>query len=66
LVINVNEGKIEGRVEVTGTPGGRRKKLVDGLKNRMQEIERGTRFVGNELLKRLWTCRETDCRVSGH
>jgi hypothetical protein len=34
LFINVIEGKVEGRIEVTGRGGRRRKKLLDDLKKK--------------------------------
>jgi len=65
LLQRVIEGKIKGRIEVTGRRGRRRKKLLDGLKER-----RGYSHLKEEALdrsmwtdrfgKRLWTCRKTD------
>jgi hypothetical protein len=60
----VIEGKLEGRIEMTGRRGKRRKQLLDDLEQKkILEIERGsTRShpVENSLWKRLWTCRKTD------
>jgi hypothetical protein len=55
LLKHVMEGKLEGRIEMTGRRGRRRKQLL--------EIERGsTRShpVENSLSKRLRTCRKAD------
>jgi hypothetical protein len=53
----VIEGKLEGRVEMTGRRGRRRKQLLDDLKeNKILEIERGStrsHSVENSLWKRL-------------
>ena len=58
------EGKVEGRIEVTGRRGRRRTRIPDGLKEkRILEIEIGStrsHSVENLLRKMLWTCRETD------
>jgi hypothetical protein len=40
LLKHVIEGKIEGRTEVTGRRGRRRKQLMDDLKERILEIKR--------------------------
>jgi len=50
---------------VTGRRGGRRKQLLDDLreKRKILELETGSarsRSVETELWKRLWTCRKTD------
>jgi len=55
-------------MEVTIRRGGRRKQLLVELKEKetILEIERGSsrsHCVENWLLKRLWTCRETDTRI---
>jgi hypothetical protein len=39
LLKHVSEGKIEGRIEVTGRRGRRRKQLLDDLKENYMEIE---------------------------
>jgi hypothetical protein len=66
LLTHVIERKIEGRIEVTGRGGKRRKQLLDDLKEKkILEIERGsTRShpVENSLWKRLRTCHKTDYR----
>jgi hypothetical protein len=59
------EGKIEGRIKVTGRRGIRRKQLLVGLKKTggYCKIERGStrsHSVGNSLWKRLWTCRNAE------
>jgi hypothetical protein len=61
----VIEGKLEGRIEMTGRRGIRRKQLLDNIKekNKILEIEKGsTRShpVEKSLWKRLRTCRKTD------
>jgi hypothetical protein len=59
LLKHITEGKIEGRIEVTGRRGRRRKHLLDDIK----EKERGStalQSVQNSLSKKLWTCRKTD------
>jgi hypothetical protein len=63
----VIEGKLEGRIEMMGRRGRRRKQLLDDLKEKILEIERGsTRShpVENSLWKRLRTCRKTDYRMN--
>jgi hypothetical protein len=65
LLKHVIEGKLEGRIEMTGRRGRRRKQLLEGKEN-ILEIERGsTRShpVENSLWKRLRTCRKTDYRM---
>jgi hypothetical protein len=59
----VIEGKLEGRIEMPGRRGRRRKQLLDDLKVKILEIERGsTRShpVENSLCKLLRTCRKTE------
>jgi hypothetical protein len=62
LVKHVIEGKLEGRIEMTGRRGRRRKQLLDDLKERRRYWK-----VKEEALDRtiwrtwLWTCRKTDC-----
>jgi hypothetical protein len=60
----VIEGKLEGRIEMTGRRGKRRKQLLDDLKEeKILEIERGStrsHRVETSLWKRLRTCRKTD------
>jgi hypothetical protein len=56
----VIEGKLEGRIEMTGRRGRRRKQLLDDLKGKEKilEIERGStrsHTVENSLWKRLQT-----------
>jgi hypothetical protein len=58
LLKHVIEGKIEGRIEMTGRRGRRRKQLLDDL----EKTERGStrsHSVENSLSKRLWICRKT-------
>ena len=61
----VIEGKIKGRIEVTGSRGRRRRKILDDLKERRgySSFEGGSsrsHYVERSLWKRLWTCRKTD------
>jgi hypothetical protein len=63
----VREGKLKGRIEMTGRRGRRRKQLLNDLKENILEIERGSNrshCVENSLWKRLRTCRKTDCRMN--
>jgi hypothetical protein len=65
LLKHVIEGKIEGRIEVTGRRGRRRKQLLDDLKEKkkywdlkekaLDRILCGTRF------EQVMTSRKTDC-----
>jgi hypothetical protein len=67
LLKHVNEGKIEGRIEVTGRRGRRRKQLLDDLKENYMEIEREStrsQSVENALWKRLWTCQKTENSIN--
>jgi len=63
LLQRVNEGKIKGRIEVTGRRRRRRRKLLDDLKARRgHSFEGGSSrspYMENSLWKRLWTCRKT-------
>jgi GR25 family glycosyltransferase involved in LPS biosynthesis len=64
LLKDVIEGKIRGRIDLTGRRGKRSKQLLDDLKEkrRILEIERGcTRSHCVEYLigKRLWASRAT-------
>jgi hypothetical protein len=69
LLKHVIEGKIEGRIEVTGRRGRRRKQLLGDLKGmRIVEIERGStrsNSVETLLWKRLSTCRKADYEMNG-
>jgi len=54
------EGKIEGKMEVTGIRGRKRKKLLDDLKEKrgywkLKEGRTRWQSVENSLWKRLWT-----------
>jgi hypothetical protein len=64
LLQRVMEGKIKGGIEVTGRGGKRRRKLLDGLKERrgysFEGGSSGSHCVESSLWKRLWTCRKTD------
>jgi hypothetical protein len=68
LLKHVIEGKLEGRIEMTGRPGKRRKQLLDDLKEKrgywkLRESIR-SHCVENSLWKRLRTCRKTDYRMN--
>jgi hypothetical protein len=64
----VIEGKLEGRIEMTGRRERRRKQLLDDLKVKRRywklKEEALDSTVENSLWKRLWTCRKTDCRMN--
>jgi hypothetical protein len=59
-----NEGKIEGRIKVTGRRGKRRKQLLDDLKEKRGhwklKEEALYRTAENSLFKRQETCYKTD------
>ena len=68
LLKHVTEGKIEGRIEVIGRRGGRRKQLLDDLKGKEMIMKIKTRSirsqsVENSLGRRLWSCPKRDDRV---
>jgi len=64
LLQRVIEGKIQGRIEVTGRQERRRRKLLDDLKERrgysLEGEGSGSHYVESSLWKRLWTCRKTN------
>jgi hypothetical protein len=68
LLKHVIEGKLEGRIEMAGRRGRRRKQLLDDLKEKRRycklKEEALDRTVENSLWKRLRTCRKTDCRMN--
>jgi hypothetical protein len=60
LLKRVIEGKIGGRMEVTGIQGRKRKKLLENLKEKrgywkLKEGRTRSQSVENSLWKRLWT-----------
>ena len=66
LLQRVIEGKIKGGIEVTGRRGRRRRKLLDDLKERrgychLKEEALDRTMWRTRFLRRLWTCRKTDC-----
>jgi len=62
---HVTEGKIEGKIELTGRGGRRRKQLLDGLKDKGEYFNlKWKHYVENSLWKKLQTCRKTDCRMN--
>jgi hypothetical protein len=69
LLKHVIEGKIEGRIEMTGRRGRRHKQLLDNLKDKRGYWKlRGdtkSHSVENSLWKRLQTYRKTDKRMNG-
>jgi hypothetical protein len=69
LLKHVIEGKLEGRIEMTGRRGRRRKQLLDDLKEKRrywklkdEALDRPS--LENSLWKRLRTCRKTDYRMN--
>jgi hypothetical protein len=64
----VIEGKLEGRIEMMGRRGRRRKQLLDDLKEKGRywklKEEALDRTVENSLWKRLRICSKTDCRMN--
>jgi hypothetical protein len=69
LLKHVIEGKLEGRIEMTGRRGRRRKQLLDDRK----ENKRFCKLKEEALDRTLWrtrfgralqTCRKTDCRMN--
>jgi hypothetical protein len=64
LLQRVIEGKIKGKIEVTGRRGRKRRKLLDDLRERrgyshLKESAR-SHYVESSIWKRPWTCRKTD------
>ena len=59
------EGKIEGRIEVTGRQGRRCKLLLDDLKERKGywKLKDEALDLNLRFWKRLWTCRKRDYRT---
>jgi hypothetical protein len=58
-LLHVVEGKVEGKIEVSGSRGRGSKQLLGDEK--VMETERGSTrspFMENWLWKRLWTCRK--------
>jgi hypothetical protein len=62
LLKHVIEGKIEGKIEVTGRRGKRHKQLLYDLKKKRGSTR--SHSVENSLWKRIWTCRKTDYRMN--
>ena len=67
LLKHVIEGKIEGRIEVTGRLGRRREQLLDDVKEtrgcwKLKEEALDRTVWRNGFRKRLGTCRKADCR----
>ena len=64
LLQRVIEGKIKGGIEVTGSRGIKRRKLLDDVKERRGyshlKEEALDHYVESSIWKRLWTCRKTD------
>jgi hypothetical protein len=56
-------GKVEGKIEMMGRQGRRRKQLLDDLKENRRGSTR-SQTVENSLWKRLRTCRKIDCRMN--
>jgi hypothetical protein len=66
LLKHVIEGKIEGRVEIKGRRGRRRKQLLDELKEKRRywKLKALDRSVENSLWKGLRTCRKTGYKMN--
>jgi hypothetical protein len=62
LLQRVIEGKIKGRIEMTGRRGRKRRKLLDDLKERRRysHLKEETLDRTMWIWKRPWTCRKTD------
>ena len=71
LLKDLSEGKIKGRIKVTGRRGRRRAELLDYLKGTRGywKLKAGgssrSHCVWNWLWESLWTCRKTDYGVNG-
>jgi hypothetical protein len=61
----VIEGKLEGRIEMTGRRGRRCKQLLDDLKEKRRywKLKEEALAMEISLWKRLRTCRKTDYRM---
>jgi hypothetical protein len=57
------EGKLEGRIKMTGRRGRRRKQLLYDLEEKRGYWKSRSHPVENSFWKRLRTCRKTDCRM---
>jgi hypothetical protein len=60
LLQQVIEGKIKGKIEVTGRRGRRRRKLLDDLKEGRGYSHLKEEALESSLWRRIWTCRKTD------
>jgi hypothetical protein len=58
----ITEGKINGEMEVTRRRGGRRKKILDQLKNRIgfSHLKEEALDVEESFWDRPWNCRQTN------
>jgi hypothetical protein len=65
LLKHVIEGKIEGRIEVTGRQGRRYKQPLDDLKENKSYWKLKVQALGRAVWNRLWTCRKTDYTMNG-
>jgi hypothetical protein len=68
LVKHGTVGKVEGRIEVTGRRGRRRKELLDHLKEKsgywkLKQEGLDLTLWRTVCVKRLWTCLKTDYRI---
>jgi hypothetical protein len=63
LLKYVIEGRLEGRIKMTGRRGRRRKQLLDDLKEKRRycKLKEEALDVENSICKGLRTCRKTDC-----
>jgi hypothetical protein len=69
LLKHVIEGMLEGRTEMMGRRGRRRKQLLDDLKEKkrywkLKEEALDRTLSRTRFWKRLWTCRKTDYRMN--
>jgi hypothetical protein len=69
LLQYVIEGKVQGRIQVTGRQGKRSMQLLDNFKEKrgyfkLKEGALDGTLEENSLQKKLWTCLNTDCRIN--
>jgi hypothetical protein len=65
LLTHIIEGKIDGRIEVTGLQGSGCKQLLDGLRETILETgSTRSRSAENSLWNRLWTYLKKDYRIN--
>jgi hypothetical protein len=68
LLKHIIEGKLEGRIEMKGRRGRRRKQLLDDLKEKRRYCKLKEEVLDRTLWRtrfgRLLTCRKTDYRIN--